>query len=396
MEEIREYCTYWIQFLSEPDTYWAYINYRNASGWSEPALGPDGTIYVSFDDPYLRAVDPNGSIKWVTDLGVVGGFTLTVGENGLIYAAGDDRFLYVVDADGWEVARFSGNNWLNYPVIADDDVIIVSDGRDDSLVITDASNKVRAIGLNDCAGRTFDLALIEDLDADGNVDFVDLALFAADWLECTYADWPCSYEGGQMYLAGDIDRDRYVYSSDLKSIAERWLGSSRTSTGPRPPKPLGPPAEWPKPPKPPQPPPKGRACFLPGTPVWVDGALVRISDAVSGQMAGRPDRDTALSCTEQIQRIEEHAGIFECYDVLLETGDRISVANSHYFLTDSGRWVRLQDLQSGVGLQSMKGLVRVTRIIKRAKPFVGECYNLKIEGNDRYFVGQQGIIVRDW
>jgi hypothetical protein len=123
---------------------------------------------------------------------------------------------------------------------------------------------------------------------------------------------------------------------------------------------------------------------------------VRISDAVSGQMVGRPGSDPALSRTEQIQKIEEHAGTFECYDVLLETGDRISVANSHYFLTDSGQWIGLQELQSGSRLQSLKGPVSIIRSTKRAKPFVGECYNLKIEGADRYFVGRQGIIVRDW
>jgi hypothetical protein len=385
--------------LTDPSSGWFDLDYAQeygrAGGWSEPALGSDGTIYVSFDDPYLRAVDPNGSIKWVARLGVVGGFTLTVGENGLVYAAGDDGFLYVVDADGWEVARFSSDNWLNYPVIAAEDTIIVSDGRDDSLLVTDANNGVWAIGLDGCEGQTFDLHRIEDLNADGNVDFIDFALLAASWLDCTDTDWPCNYEGNELYPAGDIDRDRYVYSSDLKSIAERWLGSPTTARGPRPPKPLGPPSGWPEPPKPPIPP-KGRTCFLPDTPVWVNGGLVDISNVTSGQMAGKPARDPAAPWLGRIERIEEHTGIFECHDVLLETGDCISVADSHYFLTDSGRWIGLQDLQSGSRLQSLKGPVSVTRIAKRDKPFVGKCYNLKIKNTDRYFVGEEGIVVRDW
>jgi len=56
----------WSTGLADPGSGWFEPNYAenfgNAAGWSEPALGPDGTIYVSFDDPYLRAVDPNGSI----------------------------------------------------------------------------------------------------------------------------------------------------------------------------------------------------------------------------------------------------------------------------------------------------------------------------------------------
>ena len=69
----------------------------DADGWSEPALAPDGTIYVSLDDPYLRAVNPDGTIKWVTKLGDLGAFTLTVDARGWVYAACDDGYVYLVD-----------------------------------------------------------------------------------------------------------------------------------------------------------------------------------------------------------------------------------------------------------------------------------------------------------
>jgi hypothetical protein len=177
-------------------------------------------------------------------------------------------------------------------------------------------------------------------------------------------------------------------------IAERWLGSAKAPKGPRPPKPPGPPPGWPEPPKPPGP--IKRSCFLADTPVWVDGSLVHISDTVSGQIVGKPDRNQKTSFLIQIEKIEEHEGIFECYDVLLETGDYISVVDSHYFLTDSEQWIRVQDLKNDSRLRSLNGPVSVTRITKRQKPHVGKCYNLKIKGTDRYFVGQEGIIARDW
>ncbi|MHC4500249.1 MAG: outer membrane protein assembly factor BamB family protein, partial [Planctomycetota bacterium] len=114
------------------------------SGWSEPALAPDGTIYVSFDDPYLRAVDPNGTIKWVTKLGEMGGFTLTVGGDGLIYAASDDKNVYVVNGEGAEIAQFEGDDWLSWPVI----------GADGTLYVSDANNAVWAISEEACDGET--------------------------------------------------------------------------------------------------------------------------------------------------------------------------------------------------------------------------------------------------
>jgi outer membrane protein assembly factor BamB len=151
----------WSVNLADPNSNFFdpnYIrDYPDADGWSEPALGPDGTIYVSFDDPYLRAVDPNGNIKWVTCLGTTGGFTLAVGNNSLIYAASDDGYLYVVDKNGKEISRFQSDGWLNYPVIAADNIVIVSDSKDNSMLILHPNNTVWAIASFGCEGQEIEL-----------------------------------------------------------------------------------------------------------------------------------------------------------------------------------------------------------------------------------------------
>jgi len=247
LDLIEQNCEHWFG-LNPSAGYEAFMTYaqsKDASGWSEPALGPDGTIYVSFDDPYLRAVEPNGAIKWVTPLGTTGGYTLTVGSEGLIYAAGDDGGLYVVDAKGWRVAHFQSNNWLNFPVIAAEGLVVVTDGTDDSFLISHSNNTLWAIGSADCSGPTFDLSLIEDMNADGNVNFIDFALAMADWLACTDLQPPCDYQGQLDYQPGDTDRDRYVHFSDIMMITDRWLGDERSPRPPRPLGPLGPPPAWP-------------------------------------------------------------------------------------------------------------------------------------------------------
>ena len=186
IEQINEHCEHWIQFPTDLDTYSAYMRYKNAYCWSEPALGSDGTIYVSFDDPYLRAVDPNGTMKWATALGTLGGFTLTVGGDGNIYAASDDGFLYVVNPNGENVAQFQSDSWLNYPVIAPDNTIIVADSRDNSMLVTYEKNKVYAISSLCPENQTPDLCKPEDLNSDGIVNSADLALLAMDWLNKIY------------------------------------------------------------------------------------------------------------------------------------------------------------------------------------------------------------------
>ena len=119
--------------------------YADADGWSEPVLGPDGTVYVSLDDPFLRAVDPNGSIRWATRLGEIGGFTLTVDRQGWVYAACDDGWVYVVDSTGLEIGRLETGGWPVLPVLAADGLLIVVDSQDYSGLKTDAKNAVYAI-----------------------------------------------------------------------------------------------------------------------------------------------------------------------------------------------------------------------------------------------------------
>jgi len=145
---------------------------------------------------------------------------------------------------------------------------------------------------------------------------------------------------------------------------------------------------------PPPPPPKGRGCFLADTPVWVDRALVQISKVVAGQTIGKVTCPANTSM--QIEKLEEHEGTYVCYDVLLESGNCISVADCHYFLTESGRWVALQNLKTGTKLQTAKGSIGIISVNKRPMPYVGKIYNLKVEGSDRYLVGKDAVIVRDY
>jgi hypothetical protein len=149
----------------------------------------------------------------------------------------------------------------------------------------------------------------------------------------------------------------------------------------------------------------GRQCFPSETLVWVDGALVQISKVVPGQKIQKPlNFLTSASlnknvCSREIYGVTEHdesEGAWECHDVILETGNLITVADRHYFLLDSGQWVPVQELTSGSKLVSLEGPVTVKCVIKRAQPCVGKVYNLMVMNSEQYLVGKDGIVVRDW
>jgi prepilin-type N-terminal cleavage/methylation domain-containing protein len=137
---------------------------------------------------------------------------------------------------------------------------------------------------------------------------------------------------------------------------------------------------------------KPRACFLADTPVWIDGALVQISKVNTGQTVGK----VGCLVTASLEKLEEHEGSFECRDITLESGDRISVVDEHRFMLDSGKWIAAPNLKSGMKLKSMKGAISIESVVTRTAPFVGKVYNLKVSNSDRYFVGKDGVVVRDW
>ncbi len=68
--------------------------------YSSPAVGSDGTVYVTSSDGHLYAIRPTGTIKWRTDLG----YDLLVSSpaiasNGIMYVGSWD-FLYSIDHNG--------------------------------------------------------------------------------------------------------------------------------------------------------------------------------------------------------------------------------------------------------------------------------------------------------
>jgi len=134
----------------------------------------------------------------------------------------------------------------------------------------------------------------------------------------------------------------------------------------------------------------GAAVIDPADAVLVDGKLVSILDVVPRQKVGE------LDSTAVIEKIEEHGvGTYDCYDMVLESGNSITIVHSHYFLTVSGKWVSIENLTSGSKLQSLNGPISITSVVKRAMPFVGNAYNLKVKGSNCYFVGKDGVVAVD-
>ena len=144
------------------------------------------------------------------------------------------------------------------------------------------------------------------------------------------------------------------------------------------------------------PPSKGRACFPGETGVWVNGAVVPISTITRAHTVGHTTCAVLTVPFGQIEKVEEHEGAFECRDIVLDNGNRISVVDAHCFMLDSGQWIAAQDLRSGRRLKTLSGAVTIKSVTIRETPYIGKVYNLKIQDSDQYMVGKDGVIVRDY
>jgi len=55
----------------------------------------------------------------------------------------------------------------------------------------------------------------------------------------------------------------------------------------------------------------------------------------------------------------------------------------------------VEELTSGMKLQSLKGPITITSVVKRTMPFTGKSYNLMVKGTEQYFVGKDGVVALD-
>ncbi|MBN1125133.1 MAG: PQQ-binding-like beta-propeller repeat protein [Sedimentisphaerales bacterium] len=229
--------------------------------WSEPAIGPDGTIYAELGDSYLRAIRPDGTIKWIKWISEEPGHTITVTPNNRIYAASADGRLILLDADGKFFTRLD-TKWLTRNIAPDgtpradgqSELLFPTIAPDGSIYVSDIYNRLWAVPDDTCEQqepKMFCWPPLIDSNRDCLVNLIDMAPIAKWWMACTDPDdyrcfcedrpycpedSPWTYIEGLdrdifPYVSGDLNRDHFVNLEDLAIIIDNWLFGHWLYTG---------------------------------------------------------------------------------------------------------------------------------------------------------------------
>lgn len=183
---------------------------------NEPAVGPDGIVYIASDQPFLVALHPaDGRVKWITRLGMIGFYTLAVDAEGRVYAASEDGGLYVLDSDGTILSHLQTDFWLARPAID-------ADGR---IYLSQPAGSIIALSPLISPTDSVDLHRPADLNRDNACDLQDFQVFSSQWL--FESSWRIYEPLSGLYPDTDMDFSLMVDVVDMNIFTTHWLSSDQ-------------------------------------------------------------------------------------------------------------------------------------------------------------------------
>jgi outer membrane protein assembly factor BamB len=190
---------------------------------STPALGPNGVIYVTAWSGKLRAINPDGTSRWIFPFNADTVSSPAIGTDGTIYFGSRNRRIYAVTATGQQAWEFKTDGWVDAsPAIGADGTVYCGSLDQKFYALTPAGQKKWefATGGGISSSAAIDVA--------GNIYFgsSDYKFYALDAVG--NKRWELA-TGGSIISSPAIGRDGEVYfsSTDGNLYALNPSGSRR-------------------------------------------------------------------------------------------------------------------------------------------------------------------------
>ena len=125
--------------------------------YSTPAIGKDGTIYLTSMDHYLYAINPNGALKWKFEASSPIYSSPSIGSDGIIYFGSKNGTIYAINPDGSLKWYFETNYEItcDLAIGKDDTVYVISNNSTATLYAFSPSGTLKW-KYNELKGSPFD------------------------------------------------------------------------------------------------------------------------------------------------------------------------------------------------------------------------------------------------
>jgi hypothetical protein len=141
---------------------------------------------------------------------------------------------------------------------------------------------------------------------------------------------------------------------------------------------------------------KGTGCFLAGTVVDTADGPRPIDQIVVGDLVRTADIDAGAAELHKVTQVQRRFAR-SLVSILLKDGNTIEVTPEHYFWVFGSGWVRAIELTPTDHLRALNGeptaIASLSSRAARPDGLAVTVYNLVVEGNGTYFVGDAPVLV---
>ena len=141
-----------------------------------------------------------------------------------------------------------------------------------------------------------------------------------------------------------------------------------------------------------------KVCFVAGTKVLSENGLINIEDIKNGMKVYSYNEETKQVELNEVKNTFINYVDYDMYKIYIEN-EVIESTNKHpYYIKDRG-WIEARNLQIGDTLitpENKEIEIKNIEIVKHVGNKLKEVYNIEVNNNHNYFVGENKVLVHNW
>ena len=141
-----------------------------------------------------------------------------------------------------------------------------------------------------------------------------------------------------------------------------------------------------------------KVCFVAGTKVLSENGLINIEDIKNGMKVYSYNEETKQVELNEVKNTFINYVDYDMYKIYIKN-EVIESTNKHpYYIKDRG-WIEARDLQIGdtlITAENKEIEIKNIEIVKHVGNKLKEVYNIEVNNNHNYFVGENKVLVHNW